>query len=135
MFRCPECRTRKEFYIRKLGYKYIVNQSTDFCSKDAIVKTKTSLDFKKHQNSTMQCKACEHKDTVSSFANAYANPMLYFDAENLCDCGGEVWIDVEVEKPIIDESVAEFDGDQRSVHTRVRNVTRCEKCGKEAKKE
>lgn len=157
MYRCPSCRARKEFYVRRLGYRYIVKaDSKAFTSKDYTVVLKKDLitrlldlirkpllgeltedemiEHAKHTGHEMTCSCCKHKDSVQNFMDAYNDPMKYFDTANLCDCGGEVWQDIEVLKPtnkIEIEGEEDFNGYQRKVTSQVRTVVRCERCLKQ----
>ena len=131
MYRCPTCRARGHFYVRKLGFHYVVNQGETFVSdKVDVTLGKNGMKANEFPNYTMTCKSCNSRHKVKEFMEAYAEPMKLFDTNNLCDCGGEVWQDVEYIKPETTDG-EEFSGDQRKVAMKVRNVLRCDKCKKE----
>lgn len=133
MFRCPKCRARKEFKVRKTGYCYkVVSDPLKFKSdRSGTTLGKSSKDMNdiQYKHYTMSCSACGHKDKVSNFKEAFYNPIDLFDTDNLCDCGGEVWQDIEVKKTDIPDDM-EFVGDQRSVSGQVITSMRCDSCKK-----
>lgn len=141
MFRCPNCKARKEFKIRNTGYSYKVLESLSeddnpvFQSKEFECKKGNEnlmQDYEKYKYYRMTCMACGHKDKVEEFKNAFDDPMKYFDTQNLCDCGGEVWQDIQMKK-VEEQQGAEFDGDQRRVNQQIVSVVCCESCKKTSK--
>lgn len=44
-------------------------------------------------NDIVECSYCNHKAVFSDFVEAAVNPVDYFDKEQMCSCGGELWID------------------------------------------
>lgn len=40
-----------------------------------------------------KCSFCDHVDSFEEFHNAWVTPIDYFDAEQLCHCGTELWMD------------------------------------------
>lgn len=40
-----------------------------------------------------KCSSCDHVALFGDFYDAHLNPIDYFDAEELCSCGEELWMD------------------------------------------
>lgn len=133
MYRCPnsECRSRRAFSVNKIGYKCTVVVDSNLQSHTYTEKLgKSGKRPEEVLNYKMKCCTCNHTATVKEFIEAYHNPMKLFDTSNLCDCGGEIWQDIVYVKPEI-ELAEEFAGDQRRVSQHIKNVLKCDKCGKE----
>lgn len=134
MFRCynKDCRQQSSGF-RLTGQRINIK----FVDKDnfEIIDHKTVMDkevFKnKHYNHKMKCKACGSADKVKYFLRAYESPMLLFDTDNLCSCGGEIWKDIESVKTGELPDNAEWEGSQRKVSVKIRSITRCDRCNKE----
>ena len=128
MLRCTnkECRASLEFNIQATGDRY-KRTETGFEKIKAGKRTKDLEDVRSYQ---AKCITCGYKDLVKHFMDAYNNPMRYFDADNLCDCGGEIWNDIECIKKDIEQE-ENFTGSQRTVPMSIKHIIRCEKCNKE----
>lgn len=129
MLRCTneKCRASQEFNIQALGDRYKVENGS-LTKVKAGKRTKPIEEVYSYQ---AKCMTCGHKDLVKKMVDAYNNPMKYFDTDNLCDCGGEVWKDFAVIKnnKLSDEE-NEFVGDQRRVSINVKESVECDRCGK-----
>lgn len=129
MLRCTnsECRSCLEFNIQASGDRWKYNEETKQLEKvKAGKRTKDLEDVKSYQ---AKCMICGHKDLVKKMIDAYENPMKYFDTQNLCTCGGEIWRDVEAKKDTTMKQVEFEDNDsQRKVAMKITVTTRCEKC-------
>lgn len=127
MYRCPnpKCRSMNDVRVRKLGYKQFVLTDNDHNE----VKTSDIEPGEQYDHYTAQCWVCGKKDKIKQFKEAYAEPMDYFDTNNLCTCGGEIWNDIEIIKNSNDTK-EDFVGDQRSVAMKVKSCFKCDRCDK-----
>ena len=105
--------------------------------EDGVILDISEKDIRKvYGANKMVCKRCNHKAEVYSYTLAFKKPMMVFDTENLCECGGEIWTDFETVKEESPETESEAwsDGDyQRKVKVSVKSTVRCERCNKEHK--
>lgn len=129
MLRCtnPECRASLEFNIQALGDRY----KRTGIKMEKVKAGKRTKPIEEIRSFQCKCMTCGHKDLVWKMQDAHADPMKYFDTNNLCDCGGEIWQDFEVKKPQETQEEDSYVGDQRKVSMQVSTCRRCEKCNKE----
>ena len=134
MFRCcnEDCRQQSSGFKltgQRINIKFIDKDNFEIIShKQPMDK---ELFVSEHYNHKMQCNLCGHKDKVKYFMKAYESPMLLFDTDNLCVCGGEIWKDIESVKTDELPNNAEWEGSQRRVSVKIRSINRCERCNKE----
>lgn len=129
MLRCTneKCRASLEFNIQALGDRYKLEDG-EMTKVKAGKRTKPIEEVYSYQ---VKCMTCGNKDLVKRLVDAYQNPMKYFDTDNLCECGGEVWNDFSMIKNKQDEELEkEFVGDQRPVTMRIKEALECDRCGK-----
>lgn len=138
MLRCPsnECRQHEiGFMVIKTGYRLVYTNigkfnltkkdGTTITDQEDVESLLTGIDHYQ-----MKCMKCGQKAKISSFHDAYVNPMKNFDTDNLCGCGGEIWNDFEVIQVKVDKEVWEDGDSQRSVPVGVKNTSKCDKCGR-----
>jgi hypothetical protein len=46
-----------------------------------------------HPNDPISCPACHQEALLSTWKEAFESPIDFFDAEHLCGCGNELWMD------------------------------------------
>lgn len=133
MLRCcnPECRQQSEGF--KMSGQGV---NAKFIDKDTfkLIKAKKELteDINYFSRYRMVCNKCGTKAKTKEFISAYNSPMLIFNTDNLCTCGGEIWNDIEqVQDSVLSNPNVEWEGSQRKVSTKIRTVVRCDRCNKE----
>lgn len=114
MFRCPECAKVGKILISKEQSilanrdmnKFTVLKEPFYTGNLAQalmnLRQQMSLDdlgYDEHgkliisEEDTVVCYLCGHSDEYHIFKEAWQEPMDFFDAENLCSCGEEIWMD------------------------------------------
>lgn len=129
MLRCTneKCRASLEFNIQAVGDRYKRENGCMTKVKEG-KRTKPIEEVYSYQ---VKCMTCGHKGLVKQFIDAYDNPMKYFDSDNLCECGGEIWNDFSIAKegPTLKEDET-YVGDQRRVAMRIKEGVICDRCNK-----
>lgn len=41
----------------------------------------------------VRCRKCEKESPIKNWFEAFDEPLKYFETENMCHCGGELWMD------------------------------------------
>lgn len=118
------CRSCESFHVHYT--------SDDYELKDnELVKVKAGKRTKPLEESLKykaRCNVCHCEDTVEKMKQAYEDPMTFFDTENLCDCGGEIWLDFIVDTSANGNPLYTFEDGKAVVKTVQKRV--CERCGK-----
>lgn len=112
MFRCPQCAKSHKLKLtnghsllmpKSMLILYIVKEPIEMTSK-FIPVTNTILDVAKaleehdlrfdfQDGTKLQCFMCKEWSEFDDWVKAWDLPGDYFDADNLCTCGGELWYD------------------------------------------
>lgn len=114
MFRCPNCARIHKIRISE-NYSLMSNENSDvfhlikepFFKDNDILKAFASMRKVKdiyeaaeylmkigeHPVNDYKCDSCQETHDLKTWMDAYENPMDYFDAEQLCHCGEELWMD------------------------------------------
>lgn len=50
------------------------------------------------ENDEVACYYCGEADSIANHIEAFEKPELHFDAENLCGCGEELWMDAVIQR-------------------------------------
>lgn len=117
MFRCPKC--AKVHKLKLVGVDYAILPTTDMDEfwlvrepfytgnlAKAFMNMLIKMDLDPERagynekgelviqpSTACKCSFCDHEDAFDVFLDAWQNPINYFDAENLCHCGTELWMD------------------------------------------
>lgn len=107
MLRCLNCQQSKEF---RFG-GHVGEQETTITFDDTNTKiiimvendtnTKHSEEvcgalhkaLSEQKDGEVVCNKCDEPLSLMDAKNAFQHPGQFFDAENLCHCGGELWMD------------------------------------------
>jgi hypothetical protein len=117
MFRCPHCAQvyklplspnysllsdthMQKFYVVKEPFsadniiKAFQAMEHDAESiEDALLYVKSKEGVVYGDDYPVKCPACHEAHSRMNWVEAFEYPMEYFDAEALCGCGGEMWLD------------------------------------------
>jgi hypothetical protein len=114
MFRCPGCakvykmplnqdysllanRNMDKFHVIKEPFYKDGNLARAFANMHEVKDIFDVAAFLHEKKSPAvqdaKCPSCGEVHTIQEWQDALENPMDYFDAENLCGCGGELWMD------------------------------------------
>ena len=106
MFRCPDCGQGKEVsFIIPAGVpvRLIMKDEMDEVETvivdgegEAAESPETFVEtFKTSEEQDIECAKCSETHTIEEWRDAHAEPLKYFEMENeqLCHCGGELWMD------------------------------------------
>lgn len=118
------CRSAEAFRISYTSDEYEMKDGEFKLTK----KGKKSKPLEESFEYKAKCKRCCQEDTVEKMIEAYNDPMKYFDTDNLCDCGGEIWMEY---RPVYNdkkELVCTIENGVPGVKTQ--QVRVCERCGK-----
>lgn len=138
MLRCPskKCRQAMKFRIYKTKERIYVDgdEVTIKDSKENVLlegeEAKKYIKSLYGKQLKVYCYECHKGQLIEMCIEAHKDPMKFFDTDNLCKCGGEVWNDFAVEKNKSEkEQEQEWEGSQRKISMKVTNTLRCEKCG------
>ena len=93
MFRCPKCGQARRMTIREgeLYQPMTMDKTYKLIEGKAPVLV-TEFDFI-NNFAVIKCHACDEGSPSVDWKDAWDNPMKIFDADNLCHCGGELWMD------------------------------------------
>lgn len=113
MFRCPKCAQSRRMELKLPNEeKATLRNSKDLkemkmfivAGDDDFIGVEVAEDHpqrKEYEQLLMQvdreqiicCFSCQIEEKLNEFILAFSNPMDYFEADNLCRCGGEFWMD------------------------------------------
>lgn len=105
MFRCPECGQGKTIVLRDQNEIMLVvtmndemNEIESILQDDVEHKGETEYTDRIAGASPLQHVICVKEECgVSNELNqwtlAFQDPLMFFDMEELCHCGGELWMD------------------------------------------
>lgn len=109
MFRCPKCGQGKEMHYRGtrreeliLTMKNTMEEIEEIFYKHTHYRPEAAKErvdqylamLEKNQDQTIKCPSCESNEyTLEQWREAKTEPLKYFEMENLCHCGGELWMD------------------------------------------
>lgn len=116
MFRCPSCAKVYKLPLNK-NYSILANKDMNkfnvvkepffkdgnlakaFCNLLLEVSSiHEAIDFVESKgerlaSTNIECPACKEENSIDDWDQAHKEPMDFFDAEHLCGCGGEMWMD------------------------------------------
>lgn len=98
-FRCPKCAQAQEVH------QVLTDENTDGEQSEVLITT-ASPDGKMFNDSgdsitswthdiefdaEAHCPKCEESSDFRDWIRAFDQPLVFFETENLCHCGGEMW--------------------------------------------
>ncbi len=90
MFRCPSCGQARRMPSRNGEYYQPMTMDITFSlikNLPPVIVTELNV------CDVVVCPVCDQPNISVSWKEAWDNPMKYFEADNLCHCGGELWMD------------------------------------------
>jgi predicted RNA-binding Zn-ribbon protein involved in translation (DUF1610 family) len=106
MFRCPDCGQAHEI-VAKLPNEekgtFLLNEEMSEMTL-IVLGTPIEEDHPKQkeyeqmvgdidQSQEITCPECGFQDTLKNYIDAFNDPLRYFDTDQLCHCGGELYMD------------------------------------------
>lgn len=89
MFRCPSC---AQAHQMKIDDQTIFTQNKEMTTL-YLNQNEVESDTTLRSNPDVACTKCHEVNPLKLWEDAFADPGRYFDADNLCHCGGELWMD------------------------------------------
>jgi len=87
--RCPSC--RHYYHITDDSLRPADNADISHYVNTKLADLPVDLD--------VQCPACLAASPLASWVLCAHNPLDFFDTDNLCKCGGEMWYTISQEHP------------------------------------
>lgn len=87
-FRCPQCGQAHEMVTAK--YTFTMDKEMTKILVDDIDPTGG---IHITWNEEVTCKECSTANDIQDWVTAFEDPLMFFDMEQLCHCGGELWMD------------------------------------------
>lgn len=109
MIRCKECGQSREFELTNVGGQIItftMNELGTVIEKASIIDNSIGETATEEEiivaveaailassELNMTCSRCKAEENINVLRTAFEDPLEYFESENLCHCGKELWFD------------------------------------------
>ncbi len=87
-FRCPQCGQAHEMIVGE--HRLTMNKEMTELYMDG-EKDPEGLDIT--GSLLVTCTECNEESPVETWKDAFDEPLMFFEMEQLCHCGGELWMD------------------------------------------
>lgn len=88
-FRCPSCGQTHEMRTAPNECYTMNNEMTNMSyNGDDVISELEML-----PSVSAECPECNEANDFANWARAFKEPLVFFETENLCHCGGELWMD------------------------------------------
>ena len=89
-FRCPNCAQAQEMMMTNGDEQYTMNKEMT----EMYYEGKQLVEpFQCIASEPMTCRACDETSDFENWVTAFNDPLAFFEMEQLCHCGGELWMD------------------------------------------
>lgn len=99
-FRCPDCGQAHRLDVTqsiRVEMNKEMTEKTYFYLDVSVTNENELFDVKdtiqKNPEYNASCNNCDVTNPVHKWMHAFEDPLVYFEMENLCHCGGELWMD------------------------------------------
>lgn len=87
-FRCPNCGQAHE-----MEFNCILLNMNETMNELYVNGTKATHLTISNLNMEVICSHCNEASKIKEWIEAFEEPLKYFEMDNLCHCGGELWMD------------------------------------------
>ena len=92
-FRCPVCGQAHEMHITVDDVTTVITMNKEMDALYVNEKHVPAGTLKVDGDIEIACPKCTMKNRVQEWIIAFDDPTMFFDMEQLCHCGGELWMD------------------------------------------